>query len=969
MSILETPEFLRRQQQYLSPRDENTPIAPYIAPAALDTRIAIGRAANKWVGIHAQDKPFGAAILGMQGSGKTSLLLRTIMDDAFDPNCAMIVMDPKSDLTRTALSVIPPSRRVWFLQLANPQFGINPLLLNASPDAIARVIVATLRDIHGDDSIRASSERYLYFAVLAALRYAQVHNIEPTLHFVRALLWPSEDELRAKVASLCHADPQWAEVARFFGTEFPGDLSGSRSQVTNLLMAPRNKLQLLFSQQLDCVIRHPHQVSLEQIIRNRDILIVDGTMGQMGSEGATEMVMKLITRQIHAVLARIQQDTPLEQRPRVALKIDEAHLVLSQTFAFMMAVFRSAGLETMAALQYTAQLVEDDVRAAWLNLLGSRFAFRVRDPLEAEQIARLAMDRYSSSVRVDDEDRDRMGITPDTFLRMPTFYGVASMIAKGEPQRSFTLKTIPTTTNEPLIQRHLEQQLDRGCHHITSAPPPPLPDIEDPHAAQLIDAEREPRPIEVGEMLGNLVDTITNTTTAAKQKPTPVAATEITDPPADIDPAQPTEPDTTSITTLAAIDDNQGGLTVKSESETREARAAAIAMLDQMPIGELLDPAIPPALMDLLEVDAQGVAWDKTIEHAAGTVDQTLAKIYKKEPGAVLYMLALLYRAPVMTLGQLARISPWANASDPARRVRDAFGLLYKAGLVRRVRFRSTKPGGEPWNYALTTAAVSVLKTRTLPDSDKTYLPSYCTEQRLRYESKSRLEHDLRAVGWMLAARHYAGRQAKEWHGPFDRMCAMKPDKLRTPNKRPGEDLRIDHLPKHGDTFIDGFHCDQFRAFNADGMIALRLKNGRQVDLFLEFDRSGPYHNYEKFENYDQLITGWAMMLDRYQALGTPPVVTFVAADAHGARKLARAADEHVTARTGKIGTSPMEHQFPARDRMFFAAEADIYQGTFRGLMLPARPPELRKQLGDSVEPEFRQGALIPAIECLRTRY
>lgn len=70
MSILETPEFLRRQQQYLSPRDENTPIAPYIAPAALDTRIAIGRAANKWVGIHAEDKPFGAAILGMQDQGK-----------------------------------------------------------------------------------------------------------------------------------------------------------------------------------------------------------------------------------------------------------------------------------------------------------------------------------------------------------------------------------------------------------------------------------------------------------------------------------------------------------------------------------------------------------------------------------------------------------------------------------------------------------------------------------------------------------------------------------------------------------------------------------------------------------------------------------------------------------------------------------------------------------------------------------
>ena len=96
-----------------------------------------------------------------------------------DADTAPIVIDPKSELARLCLRRTPPDcgKRVWFLDLGHPAFGMNPLrLIGDRPLAIeaaqiAENIVAALLDIN-ENQIYQSSRRYLNHAVIGAIAIA-----------------------------------------------------------------------------------------------------------------------------------------------------------------------------------------------------------------------------------------------------------------------------------------------------------------------------------------------------------------------------------------------------------------------------------------------------------------------------------------------------------------------------------------------------------------------------------------------------------------------------------------------------------------------------------------------------------------------------------------------------------------------------------------------------------------------------
>ena len=138
------------------------------------------RAENAEVLIHPDDRKYGALLVGGQGSGKTSALLTFYLNDIEDPDAAPIVIDPKSELSRICLRVTPPDcgKRVWFLDLGRPAFGMSPLRpIGDRPPAIeaaqiAENVVAALLDIN-ENQIYQSSRRYLYHAVIGAIAIAE----------------------------------------------------------------------------------------------------------------------------------------------------------------------------------------------------------------------------------------------------------------------------------------------------------------------------------------------------------------------------------------------------------------------------------------------------------------------------------------------------------------------------------------------------------------------------------------------------------------------------------------------------------------------------------------------------------------------------------------------------------------------------------------------------------------------------
>src|SRR5437016_14395283 len=137
------------------------------------------RADNAEVLIHPDDRKYGALLIGSMGSGKTAALLRMTLNDVRDENAAPIVIDPKSELSHLCLRLIPPDcgKRVWFLDLGRPAFGMSPLRragerpLAIEAAQIADNVVAALLDIN-ENQIYQSSRRYLTHAVIGAIAIA-----------------------------------------------------------------------------------------------------------------------------------------------------------------------------------------------------------------------------------------------------------------------------------------------------------------------------------------------------------------------------------------------------------------------------------------------------------------------------------------------------------------------------------------------------------------------------------------------------------------------------------------------------------------------------------------------------------------------------------------------------------------------------------------------------------------------------
>ena len=391
-----------------------------------------------------------------------------------DPDAAPIVIDPKSELSRICLRMTPPDcgKRVWFLDLGHPAFGMSPLrLIGDRPLAIeaaqiAENVVAALLDIN-ENQIYQSSRRYLYHAVIGAIAIAHRDQRRARLEDVYTLLRPAKDEFRAMVAEACAAQPDLDQTAEFFRSELPDDLRMATSRVAERLDAPRNKISGLTGvPPLRRFFNHPTDIPLREIIHARDILIVDANMAAIGTENS-KACMLFILRMLHAQLQR-QVRLPERERPRVPLIVDEAHYVAGgENVVDQIATHRAAGLEPAFGLQYFAQLGsasehQQKILKGVLNLLQSRFLFRMGDAQDAEQATRIAMAVYSTMIRDDPDSRARLRVTPEQLLNFPNYYCLASWIAHGTRAPAFTGETYPLPDiDERWAEHHLAAQAGR----------------------------------------------------------------------------------------------------------------------------------------------------------------------------------------------------------------------------------------------------------------------------------------------------------------------------------------------------------------------------------------------------------------------------------------------------------------------------------------------------------------------------
>ena len=421
---------------------------PYALPPVL-------RASNGAGVIHPDDRKYGALLVGGQGSGKSAAMLRQYLGDLRDDDAAIVVLDPKSELSRLCLRLTPPDcpKRVWFLDLGHPLFGMSPLRLTGEDPlplqatAIADNVVAALLDIN-ENQIFQSSRRYLYHAVIGALALAAKQDRRAKFEDVYSLLLPKKADFRDAVYQACADTPDLDQTAEFFRTELPQDLELAGSATAQRLDAPRNKVWLLTGvPPLRRFFNHTSDIALGDIVDARDVLIVDANMAAIGAENA-KACMHFVLRMLHTQLQR-QVRRPESDRPRVALLADEAHYLASaENVVDQIATHRAAGLDVTFGLQYFAQLGSgsehrEKIRKGVVNLLQSRFLFRLGDHEDAEQATRIAMAVYATMIRDDPDSRARMRVTPEQLLNLPVHHCVASWIAGGIARRQLRRRDVP----------------------------------------------------------------------------------------------------------------------------------------------------------------------------------------------------------------------------------------------------------------------------------------------------------------------------------------------------------------------------------------------------------------------------------------------------------------------------------------------------------------------------------------------
>ena len=324
--------------------------------------------------IHPELRRQNTAVPGTVEQGKSSFLVASVAEDLRRERCAVIVLDPKGDAAEAAVSLVPEDRTCTLLDFAHPTCGFNPLAVEAPADVIADYVVAALRNLFCDADIRASSDRYLRNAIIAVLaarprgracgmprgccRWAR-----RATRFARA--W----------ARACARLPEFKEISEFFTAELTAQLADARSTTTAKLDAPGQQARPAPQLGID-------QAGPAQRLAARRPRPGDRRSARCSWSRERWARWARATRRCSCSCSwacstprwrASRTSSPRAERVAVALKIDEAPLVVNRGFAETMALKRSAGLETVACWQTDAQWVDREVR----DQLDALFAHRV----------------------------------------------------------------------------------------------------------------------------------------------------------------------------------------------------------------------------------------------------------------------------------------------------------------------------------------------------------------------------------------------------------------------------------------------------------------------------------------------------------------------------------------------------------------------------------------------------------------
>jgi hypothetical protein len=902
-------------------------------------------ASNGPVYIHPDDRKYGVMMIGRPGSGKTAGMLPMYLSDIRDPNAAPIIVDPKSELARTCLERTPPNcgKRVWYLDLGRPMFGMSPLRID--PDrglaeqasAIADNIVQAISDT-AEGQVFQSSKRYLYHAVIGALALGHQHGGVAMFEDVFALLLPDREDLRDQAVNACQGYADLDHTTEFFATVLPSELENNRSNTFQRLDPPRNKIEtILASPGLRRFFNHQVDIRLRDIVLARDILIVDANMAALGEEGS-QVAMHFIFQQIHSLMQSLVH-LPAHERPSVRAIFDEAWQVLTMKTIKQAATHREAGLELTIGTQYISQLgataqstaETEAIRKGASNLFGSKCLFGLGDPEDAETATRIAMSVYQTMIRSDLDSRDLMGVTPEEVLYLPVWHCLASWMSGGARAPRFFGRTFrfPKIRGGVWAEHHL-RVLEEQCGPYPEQMPKTYK--RSGSSAETRQAATDLRPASGRGRRGAVVE----------------EALPLGTPGDGSDPGAPTTPLGGTPGPAPPGGAPAAGALKREPVRPLIREAGEVPEVKRSPVRRVLGVSRPPSQPPLALTRGES---PESLRELAAYVDPLLGirDAEQKPPSEKLprlydedyAILALLDRVGMALPGMIRRaVMPTVAERTMRGRLHDKH---HRHGLVARwpIILRDTPRGALPYLYSITRFGLETAQARQPPA-----VPPTREFRATEAEKGGRVRHELHLESWVIEFHEQLGTLATDrWRTPRWPAGAFSVPQMGNGRNRRRMTLKDVSRPKHIGIF--DVNNKDFARIEPDAICEVHIPDERLTfDVCIEMDLTERVsYNVEKFRKYDAFLTAWWGEQRRYRQLGTRPGVLFVCPTDELALAYSKAADQTLRGSLGVTGSAAYERYYPARDHLFFVAESDIHNGSLAALALPPLPPEVRDAL------------------------
>lgn len=342
-------------------------------------------------------------VVGMTGSGKTTMLERMILQD-IDAGRGIGLIDPHGDLYDKILHQIPKSRSndVVLFDLTDIEYPIGFNILENThhqfPSLIASSIVGVFKKIFGY-SWGPRLEYILRNATLTLLEHDWSTLLDLTL------LLTDEDYRRTYLANIKNPF-----LKKFWADEFESLSTTKQSEVVSPIL---NKVgQFLSVPLIRNIVSQPQSgFSPRWIMDNKKIFLANLSKGKIG-EDVSEMLWSLLVSKFQLdVMSRASIEP--DKREPFRLYVDEFQNFATDSFSDIFSEARKYGLSLVIAHQYMNQ-VSDQLMDAILGNVGNMAVFHV-----GSSDAKLLAPNIDSS------------LTPQTLVEQPLYNFVLKTTKNG----------------------------------------------------------------------------------------------------------------------------------------------------------------------------------------------------------------------------------------------------------------------------------------------------------------------------------------------------------------------------------------------------------------------------------------------------------------------------------------------------------------------------------------------------------